>query len=159
MVWDSACMMKLTCLIEFVDTIWYIRNMYTCTWWSFIICIQPEVNIHFNALLFSAQKAAITLWELGVEGYLISTAYWCFLFLHRTCCGYPLEAPWRGISTSYPQHIYGENYPRIIIKSSVIPDQTPFRPQLDTSFFPTVWIWHVLIYAYSSNDIVHVQYD
>ena len=46
-----------------------------------------------------------------------------FLFLHKTiCCGYSLEAPRRGASNEYPQHMVlwriGENYPRIIIKYS-----------------------------------------
>ena len=30
-----------------------------------------------------------------------------FLFLHENiCCGYSLEAPWRGASNEYPQHMF-----------------------------------------------------
>ena len=30
-----------------------------------------------------------------------------FLFLNKNiCCGYSLEAPWRGASNEYPQHVY-----------------------------------------------------
>ena len=46
-----------------------------------------------------------------------------FLFLHKNiCCGYSLEAPRRGASNEYTQHMFlwrnGENYPRIITKYS-----------------------------------------
>ena len=47
-----------------------------------------------------------------------------FLFLHKNiCCGYSLEAPHRGTSNVYPQHMFlwkiRENYPRIITKYSL----------------------------------------
>ena len=46
-----------------------------------------------------------------------------FLFLHINIrCGFSLEAPQRGASNEYPQHMVlwrtGENYPRIITKYS-----------------------------------------
>ena len=46
-----------------------------------------------------------------------------FLFLHKKiCCGYSLEAPRRGASNEYPQHMFSwrtrEHYPIIITKYS-----------------------------------------
>ena len=51
-----------------------------------------------------------------IQGYFL-------LFLHENVyCGYSLEAPQRGASNEYPQHIFlwrtGENYPRIITEYS-----------------------------------------
>ena len=41
----------------------------------------------------------------------------------NVCCGYWLEAPHRGTSNEYPQHMFlwrtGENYPIIITKYSL----------------------------------------
>ena len=42
------------------------------------------------------------------------------MIIGNICCGYSLEAPYRGASNEYPQHTFlwrtRENYPRIIIK-------------------------------------------
>ena len=54
-----------------------------------------------------------------------------FLYRHeKICCGYSLEAPQRGASNEYPQHMFlwktREKYPRIIIKySSLAPPPPP----------------------------------
>ena len=49
-----------------------------------------ENNIALDKLLFFNQKVMIF-----------------FLFLHKNiCCGYSLEAHWRGASNEYPQHMF-----------------------------------------------------
>ena len=57
------------------------------------------------------------------EEYLVIILGYLFLFLLKNiCCGYSLEAPRRGASNEYPQHIFllrnKKNYPRIITKYS-----------------------------------------
>ena len=65
-----------------------------------------------------------------------------FLFIHKNiCCGYSLEAPRRGASNEYPQHVFlwgiQENYPGIIIKYACLmgplnrPEGPSLRPRLE----------------------------
>ena len=45
---------------------------------------------------------------------MISMGYF-FLFLHKNIyCGYSLEAPYRGASNEYPQHMFSEEMEKII---------------------------------------------
>ena len=42
-----------------------------------------------------------------------------FLFLHNNiCCGYSLEAPRRGASNEYPQHMFYGEMEKIILELS-----------------------------------------
>ena len=71
----------------------------------------------------------IMRWLYCSEELLKTTIWWKFwdnfsYFSIKTCCGYSLEAPCRGTSNEYPQHMLwwrtGENYPRIITKYSFL---------------------------------------
>ena len=67
---------------------------------------------------FSVPLGSIISWDLGTDKEMIKhssrqCAFFnlkvltCFLFLHENiCCGYQLEAPHRGASNEYPQHMF-----------------------------------------------------
>ena len=78
-----------------------------------------------------------------------------FLFLHENICsGYPLEAPWRGTSNEYPQHIFSwrskkdigifrmKKVPYLLLSRLLVQSQAGshlLRPKIGTGF---TFVWH-----------------
>ena len=65
----------------------------------------------------------------------------------KTCCGYSIEAPHRGASDEYPQHMFlwrtGENYPVILTKSSLtIPLLFGWKKKKNKVFYLELWKGH-----------------
>ena len=96
--------------------------------------------------------------ELVKQEYQVIILGQFFLFLYKNiCCGYSLEAPRRGASNEYPQHMFlwrtGENYPRIIIKYSSLSS-----PQLYQLIKVTVLGNFVMIISLGTNSVVIMRF-
>ena len=62
---------------------------------------KNEINLFNNHVLIVAPVT------FAPAGAMTPSAEFLFLFLHKNvCCGYSLEAPHRGASNEYPQHMF-----------------------------------------------------
>ena len=65
-------------------------------------------NIRFCGFLLENIYVVGTHFGYLGETFIMSAnnIHFCGLLLENICCRYSLEAPWRGTSNDYPQHIF-----------------------------------------------------